>query len=585
MRAETPPTSFAPDESATLTMPAGQRAHRDMIAHLPQFERRMHVVCDGVWVLVGNGLSNQCFVRGPEGLIAIDTGECVEEMRSALASLREYTSDPVVAVIYTHFHYVSGTRAIFDAGGDPAMPIWAHSLVAANRLRVAGETSVVASRGLVEQFGLGLPADGPDGLVGVGLGTSYRNPDHAPYTPGYVTPNHCFDAPTRARIAGLDVVMTPAPSDADDSITIWFPALGLCVNNLVWPSLFNIFPIRGEAFRDPRVLLEGIDHILGLAPEHLVTAHGLPISSRERVREIATDSRDAIQFLWDQTVRLMNQGFSGPEIAMRVRLPARFSSHCHTRELYGLAEHYVRQIQCGLVGWYDGEIARLFPLPPTQRARRLIAGFGGIDTVLSQARAALDAGDLRWALELASWLVRDAIGDGPAEALVPDSADEPARKTLAAALRAIAVRTTAANIRNWCLTHARALEGTLDLSRFYVHRFRAADVLEGPAHAHVHVLRVLLDPVRAEGVDGELRWAFDSGEQTGLRLRGQVAVPTDGQGADIEIRLSRQTWAQMLAGRLRLDQALSSGAITTDDAAAVRRWLSCFEHRAFEPGH
>ena len=33
---------------------------------------------------MGNGLSNQTFVEGPEGIIAIDTGESVQEMREAI---------------------------------------------------------------------------------------------------------------------------------------------------------------------------------------------------------------------------------------------------------------------------------------------------------------------------------------------------------------------------------------------------------------------------------------------------------------------------------------------------------------------
>jgi alkyl sulfatase BDS1-like metallo-beta-lactamase superfamily hydrolase len=50
-----------------------------------------------VWSVIGNGLSNQNFVEGPEGLIAIDTGESVEEMRWALDAVREETAAPVVA--------------------------------------------------------------------------------------------------------------------------------------------------------------------------------------------------------------------------------------------------------------------------------------------------------------------------------------------------------------------------------------------------------------------------------------------------------------------------------------------------------
>ena len=34
------------------------------------------------------------------------------------------------------------------------------------------------------------------------------------------------------QIAGLACEFTPAPSDADDSITIWFPEKGTCVHNI-----------------------------------------------------------------------------------------------------------------------------------------------------------------------------------------------------------------------------------------------------------------------------------------------------------------------------------------------------------------
>ena len=62
-------------------------------------------------------------------------------------------------------------------------------------------------------------------------------------------------------MVGLDVHFLPAPSDATDSVTIWFPALNLAVNNLLWPALFNVFAIRGEEYRDPRILLRGLEHL------------------------------------------------------------------------------------------------------------------------------------------------------------------------------------------------------------------------------------------------------------------------------------------------------------------------------------
>ena len=53
----------------------------------------------------------------------------------------------------------------------------------------------------------------------------FVNPDHAPFSNGYIPAAHTFDTPTQATIAGLDVHFYPAPSDATDSVTIWFPSL------------------------------------------------------------------------------------------------------------------------------------------------------------------------------------------------------------------------------------------------------------------------------------------------------------------------------------------------------------------------
>ncbi|MFN0186223.1 MAG: alkyl sulfatase dimerization domain-containing protein [Aquabacterium sp.] len=567
--------SFHHDDAAVTTGGLGQRAHRMAHEQAARVAACFHTVAPGVWTYVGNGLSNQTFVQGPQGVIAIDTGESVQEMGDALARLREHTDAPVVAVIYTHFHYVAGTRAI---PGAQALPIWSHARVDANRHRTGGEIAPMYQRGLVHQFGIRLPADGEDGLVSVGLGPWFRNPAHAPFTTGYLPPTNTFTEPTETTLAGLPVVFTPAPSDADDSVTVWFPTLGLAVNNLVWPALFNVFAIRGEEYRDPRVLLTGLDHLNALGAQHLVGAHGPPLSGAQAIREVVTDYRDAIQFLWDQTVRGLNRGLSADELTAFVQLPARFQRTYFTQQHYGLAEHHVRQIQNGLIGWFDGVESSLFPLPPVERASRLIAGFGGRDAVRQQSAQALADGDLRWALELATWLVRSQSGPaGRADGGTPQE-----RASLAAVLRAIAQRSTAANIRNWCLTRALELEGRIDLSRQRTHGFRPAEVEARPAAA-LHTLRVLLDPPRAAALDHELRLVFDDGSSAGLRLRGGVAVPTDGAAADVTLALSAATWGRILGGRSRLDQAHDAGEITLQqgDWALARRLLACFDHPSF----
>lgn len=54
----------------------------------------------------------------------------------------------------------------------------------------------------------------------------------------------------------------------------------LAVNNLVWPALFNVFAMRGGEYRDPRVVLSGLDHLRSLDCAYLLGAHGPPLSGK-----------------------------------------------------------------------------------------------------------------------------------------------------------------------------------------------------------------------------------------------------------------------------------------------------------------
>lgn len=572
------PASFDGSDDAVEVGLRGQRAHRRQFAQTQRFEPQMYVVAPGVWCMVGNGLSNQTFIEGPDGIIAIDTGECAEEMTAALVALREHSDRPIAAVIYTHFHYVGGTDAIDGDAHVDGYPIWSHERVVANRDRLVTGAGTAMTRGAVHQLGVLLPSDGPDGLVGVGIGRSYQNPAHAPFTPGFKSPTRTIDGVTSTTIAGLEVQFTPAPSDADDSLTIWFPAKGLCVNNLLWPSLFNVYAIRGEEYRDPRVLVQGIDHLRGLRPNHLVGTHGPPISGRDEIERHAMLARDAIQFIWDQTVRGINHDLTSGELIEFVQLPACYGDSYLTQQTYGLVEHHTRQVHTGLRGWFDGFEADLFPLPTAERCRRLIAGFGGADAVRAQATAAIADDDLRWGLELATWLVRCEVGaDGRADGGDPDD-----RARLATVLRAIARRTPSANIRNWCLTRARELDGLLDLAYFRSRSFSTTTILNAHPSVFVHDLAVSLVPSRARDVDIHVAWQFDEATRCGLHIRHCVAAPTDGAGAQHTLHISHAVWAAALAGRRSVTDALDQGDAQVDgDPEAVLHALTLFE--VFQP--
>ncbi|MFZ9730651.1 MAG: alkyl sulfatase dimerization domain-containing protein [Ilumatobacteraceae bacterium] len=569
--------SFDRDPKNTVVLPAGQRAHRDTVRQNEVIKRQFESPCAGVWSLVGNGLSNQTFVKARDGVIAIDTGESIEEMREALRELRAVERAPIAGVIYTHFHYVDGTAAILeDAGatgdgksgatGDgrsgAKLQIVGHKRIASNRTRASAEIGPAYSRGLVEQFAIALPADGPDGLVNVGLGRFYRNPEHAPFTSGHLPVTQELDDTSGTfTLAGETIEWAHCPSDADDSVNFYFSSRGLCVHNTVWPVLFNVYAIRGEEYRDPRVLLRGFDQVLAWEPEHLVGAHGPAISGKKQIRERVTRSRDAIQFLWDQTVRGINKGWTADEIADRVKLPAACDADYLTSELYGVAEHHVRQIFAGLRGWFDGDETKLFPLAPAERYQKLIDGFGGRNEVRTQAAAALDANDVRWATELAGWLARtpEATGDD--------------RALLARCMRTIGERTPAANIRNWALTRARHLDGSGPMDRYNQHRFSPRLVRHHDNATIINTLRVTLEPSLIEGIDHLVTFVID-GERHSLHVRNGVAVPTQAAGGGAgaaasgaiasstsEATLTRSILIDVLSGRTTWSECVTSGAI------------------------
>ena len=567
------PASIGSQED-TSEGPLDQKAHHKTIEHTERLKRKLYEVRQGVWSQVGNGLSNQNFVEGPEGLIVIDTGESQEEMIASLKAVREYTDAPVAAVIYTHFHYVHGTSALWEKESEQP-PIWGHSEIGNNLRRIGIDVSAAATRGLIHQFGLLLPKEGQDGIVNSALGQYFRLEEHSPWTPGFIAPTHTFNEPTRATIGGLEVEMTPAPSDANDSITIWFPEIKVCINNLLWPTLFNVFAIRGEEYRDPRILIEGIEQMIGLEAEHLVGVHGPPLSGSQQILDDLTQYRDSIQFMWDQTVRGINKGLTLSEITELVQLPKKYENRYFTQQFYGLVEHHVRQIHNGLRGWFDGDESALFPFPASKRAEKLIAGFGGIEKVREEITKALEEDDLRWALELATWLIRIEINENGRS----DGGETEDRNRLASILRKIGQRTTSTNVRNWCLTRALELEGKLDLSRFRKHRFSERQVLNQPTESFVHALRLLLDPELSNQLDILIGWRFDDDSTAGLHIRNGIAVPTDGKKSEATLVIKISDWARILGGKTTLKELLQSKDAEIEGAEeAFIKAVSCFDN-------
>lgn len=557
------------DPLEVVTGPNGQIANKKMVDHHAQFQPKMYKITDKVYTTNSYGLANSVMIEGDDGIIIIDTNDSVEAAQMELEQFRTITDKPVKAILFTHFHYVYGTQAYVTAEEAENIPIIAHEDHARNMSSVMSEVSPVFVDRLMRHHGAYLPFDGEDGVVGCGLGPFYSHPEIPNPTSGYLPPNKLVprDEVTEMVIEGIRFQFIPQPSDSSDSMIIWLPDEKVCVNNLAWPTFPNIYTLRGEPYRDPRIWMHGIDTMIGLEPEHIVGAHGLPMSGKETIQEELLNYRDGIQYLFDQTVRHMNMGYSPDQIVEAVYVPEHLTSGVLSKEIYGEMEYHIRGIYGGIIGWFGNDTVELHPVSEAFEAQKIIEGFGGKEEVMAQAKAALEDNQYSWAAQLITYVL----------VLEPDNAD--ARQLKADALRKMAQVTTATTTRHFYLCQALELEGKMDYSA--AAGAMSKDRLMGvPRDTMLNIMRASIDPEKAIDMDTVMKVNFtDEHVAYGFRVRkgvGQVYENPD--KVDLEMQLPYQTFVEIIVGEKDFQSCIESGEIViVGDMQQFQKFMGIFD--------
>ena len=114
------------------------------------------------------------------------------------------------------------------------------------------------------------------------------------------------------------------PSEAPDEIAVWLPDLEVLhtVEILQGESFPNLHTVRGTRYRDMELWCKGIDTLREYPARYTVAAHGRPISGYEAVASNLTAYRDAIQFVYDQSLRYMNKGYLPDDLVEAVKMAA-----------------------------------------------------------------------------------------------------------------------------------------------------------------------------------------------------------------------------------------------------------------------
>ena len=191
--------------------------------------------------------------------------------------------------------------------------------------------------------------------------------------------------------------------------------------------MHNILTPRGALVRDPHVwshyLNEAIE-LFGEDTDVLFSVHHWPRWGQEQIVDYLKKQRDLYAYLHDQTLRLLNQGMTGREIAETLELPPQLAREWHCRGYYGSVSHNVKAVYQRYMGWFDGNPAHLWEHTPVESARRYVEFMGGAEAVLERARRSFEEGDYRWVAEVVNHVVFAEPENAAARELQADALEQ-----------------------------------------------------------------------------------------------------------------------------------------------------------------
>ena len=410
----------------------------------------LYEVVEGIYQVRGFDLSNISFVEGDSGIIVIDPLVSTEVGAAALALYRKHRGDrPVVAVIYTHSHvdHFGGVLGVTSQADVDAGKVAV--LAPEGFIEHAVQENVYAGTAMARRatymYGT-LLARGPQGQVGCGLGQTPSTGEVAVIVPTL----DIRETGEKHTIDGVEIEFQMAPgTEAPAEMHFYFPRFrALCMAENATHNLHNLLTLRGALVRDPHgwsgYLTEAIDKF-GHRSDVAFASHHWPTWGGERIVEFLSLQRDLYAYLHDQTLRLLNQGHTGVEIAEQFQLPPALEKAWHTHGYYGSVSHNVKAVYQRYMGWFDGNPGRLWAHPPVALASRYVDAIGGVSRVVELARTAFEEGDFRWAATLLD------------HAVFADSDHTVARELYADTLEQLAYGAENATWRNFFLSGATEL--------------------------------------------------------------------------------------------------------------------------------
>jgi alkyl sulfatase BDS1-like metallo-beta-lactamase superfamily hydrolase len=513
----------------------------------------LYKVMDGVYQLRGFDIANMTLIDGKTGWILVDPLTARESSKAALEFARKHLGNkPVTAIILTHAHAdhyggILGVTSPEDVA-QRKIPIIAPE----GFMEEATSENVLVGTGMARrsmyQFGKNLPRSAT-GNVDTGLGK-----DVVYGSLGILEPNTLITKPDQPmQVDGVDFVFHNVPfAECPAELSFNIPSLKLYdgAENMVH-TMHNLLPVRGAKVRDALRWSNYMDQ--GIAQtkdaETFIASHNWPIWGNANIKKMFTMHRDVYKYTHDQTVRLINAGYTPYEISDMVKLPKSLEGYFGARGYYGDLRHNIRAVYQFYLGYYDGNPANLNKLPPQESAKRYVELIGGADKMVAAAQTAYDKGEYRWAAELLN------------QAVFGDPSSKAAKELLAKTYDQMGYQSEAATWRNSYLTAAMELRQgppTKGIDK----SFLIEALMQTPIERFLEAMAGGLNGPDAEGKDLKVNLVLtDTKESYVLWIENAVlhfkSAPAE-TDANATLTLTKPIFVKMIAGTAGIKDTLMS---------------------------
>lgn len=516
-------------------------------------------VTDGIYQVRGYDLSNITFIQGKSGWIVFDPLLSSETAKAALDLVDQHLGKkPVVAVVYSHSHidHFGGVRGIVDeadvqAGKVRIIAPEGFSEHAVSENVIAGNAM---ARRAIYMFGALLPRNAQSS-VGSGLGLTASNGTFTLIHPTEVIRKTGQELTVDG--VRMQFQLTPG-TEAPVEMNTYFPdhkAMWMAENTTA--VMHNILTLRGAQVRDALQWSKYIGETLALygdKTEVRFQSHHWPQWGQAQIDDYLKKQRALYKYIHDQSVRLMNLGYTGEEIAEAIKLPPELEAFWQGRGYYGSLKHNAKAVYQRYMGWYDGNPANLDKLPPQPAAQKYVAYMGGSAAVLDKAKIDFAKGEYRWVAEVAKQVVFAEPDNAEAKNLLADSYEQLGYQAESGPWRSIYLQ-GAFELRNGKPAAGGAATASPDMIRSMT-----PEML-------FDYLAVRLNGERAAGKKLVLNYNFsDLGKRYALTVENGVLTyePKASDQADVGLTMNKTTLEDIQLGRATLEQKVASGELKFD---------------------